>query len=188
MVRGPVVAHQAAAVDGEHHRQPLQGHIVDDRVVRALQERRVDRHDGAQALEGHPGGGGHGDLLGDPDVQVAVRVRLRVADQTAALAHGGRDHEGAWVLRGQFENVADHFVVAELHALDDQTVADIEAGNQAAGKYGCNSSMVSLPSSKARPETTACTGMAARDARSWLSRTPPEAIQSISGQRRRASR
>ena len=69
---GPVGADQAAAVDGEDHRQVLQGHVVDQLVVGALQEGRIDRDDRLQALAGEAGGEGDGMLLGDADIEVAV--------------------------------------------------------------------------------------------------------------------
>ncbi len=59
VVGGAVVADQAGAVDGEQHRQVLQRHVVDQLVVAALQEGRVDRHHRAQALAGQAGGEGH---------------------------------------------------------------------------------------------------------------------------------
>ena len=37
------------------------------------------------------------------------------------------------VALGQLDDVADHLVVAELRALDDLAVADVEAGDDAAG-------------------------------------------------------
>jgi len=77
-------------------------------------------------------------------------------DHGAAFG-AGRDvveHElvGALVAiaRGQLEDVAHDPVIAETHALDDLTVADVEAGNYAAGKNGESSSALMRPSSRAR--------------------------------------
>ena len=49
-VRRAVGADDARAVDREHHRQVLQRDVVDQLVVGALQERRVDGDDGLHAL------------------------------------------------------------------------------------------------------------------------------------------
>ena len=56
VVRRAVVADEARAVHREHHRKLLQAQVVDDLVVGALQERRVDRGDGARALQREAGG------------------------------------------------------------------------------------------------------------------------------------
>ena len=69
---GAVGADQAAAVDGQHHRQVLQGDVVDQLVVGALQEGRVDRHHRLDALAGQPGGESQGVLLGDADIVEAL--------------------------------------------------------------------------------------------------------------------
>ena len=50
VVRRAVVADEAGAVHREHDGQLLQADVVDDLVVRALQERRVDRGHRARAL------------------------------------------------------------------------------------------------------------------------------------------
>ena len=76
LVRGAVAADQAGAVEREHHRQVLQRDVVDQLVVAALQEGRVDRHHRLQALAGEAGGEGHRVLLGDGDVEVALRKAL----------------------------------------------------------------------------------------------------------------
>ena len=54
-----VGADQARAVHREAHRQFLDRHVVHDLVVGALQEGRVDRGEGLQALAGEAGGEGH---------------------------------------------------------------------------------------------------------------------------------
>ncbi len=90
-MRGAVGAHQARAVEREHHRQVLDRDVVDQLVVGALQEGRVDRDHRLQALAGQAGREGHGVLLGDAHVVVAVGKALLELDQARALAHRGRD-------------------------------------------------------------------------------------------------
>ena len=68
---------------------------MDQLVVAALQEGRVDRHDRPHALAGEPRGQRHGMLLGDGDVEVALREAALELHQAGALAHGGRDADDA---------------------------------------------------------------------------------------------
>ena len=91
VVRPAVVADEAGAVQEEADGQMLQGDIVDDRVVGALQERRVDGADGLHALGGQAGGEGDGVLLGDADIEEALRVELLELAQAGAVGHGGGD-------------------------------------------------------------------------------------------------
>jgi hypothetical protein len=53
--------------------RPLDGHVVHHLVVAALQEGRIDRHERLHAVGGEAGGEGHRVLLGDADVEGAVR-------------------------------------------------------------------------------------------------------------------
>src|SRR5688572_13687514 len=92
------------------------------------------------------------------------------------------------IARGERHDVADDLVVAKLHALHDDAVADVEAWNYAPRKNGRISSGLSLPSSNALPDTVAATPVAASAVRSPTSRTPPEAWNSISAQRLTQSR
>ena len=71
-MRGPVVTDQARTVHREHDVQPLQAHVVDDLVVGALQEGRVDRAHRLHPLEREAGREQHRVLLGDADVVVVV--------------------------------------------------------------------------------------------------------------------
>ena len=61
------------AVHAEHDRQTMQGDVVDDLVPGSVEERRVDGDDRTEAAHRHPGGAGDGVLLGDADVEEAVR-------------------------------------------------------------------------------------------------------------------
>ena len=72
-----VGADQPGAVDGEAHRQLLDGDVVHDLVVGALQEGRIDGGERLQAFGGQAGGEGHRMLLGDADIEAALRERLR---------------------------------------------------------------------------------------------------------------
>ena len=72
-----VIADQPGAVDREAHRQLLDRHVVHDLVVGALQEGRVDRGKRLHPLGRQPGGEGHRVLLGDADIEGALREVAR---------------------------------------------------------------------------------------------------------------
>ena len=57
----------------EQHRQVVLADVVDDLVEGPLEERRVDRDDRAPAAHGEAGREGDRVLLGDADVDEAVR-------------------------------------------------------------------------------------------------------------------
>ncbi len=108
-------ANQARAVQREGHVEVLQRHVVDQLVVAALQERRVDRQHGLDAFGGHAGGERHRMLLGDADVEVALRVFLVEADHARAFAHRRRDADQALIGRCHVaQPVAEDFGVGDL--------------------------------------------------------------------------
>ena len=72
VVGRPVVADQSGAVHREDHVQLLEADIVDDLVVAALEEGRVDRRHGLRALESQARREEHRVLLGDAHVVVAL--------------------------------------------------------------------------------------------------------------------
>src|SRR6185436_9279723 len=61
------------------------------------------------------------------------------------------------ITRGEVEDVPDHAVLAKANAFYDLAVADVEAGDDAFGKNGRNSSEVMRCSSSALPLTAAAT-------------------------------
>ena len=73
-------------------------HVVDDLVVAALQEGRVDGAERLHALGRHAGGEGHGVLFGDAHVEGAVGEGLRKAVKAGAGRHGGGDGDHGRVL------------------------------------------------------------------------------------------
>jgi hypothetical protein len=70
---GPVTPARSSAED---HGKTVHRHVVHDLVPRPVEERGVDRHDGAQARHRHAGRAGDGVLLGDADVEEAVGEAL----------------------------------------------------------------------------------------------------------------
>mmetsp|Transcript_85589 Transcript_85589/g.238151 ORF Transcript_85589/g.238151 Transcript_85589/m.238151 type:complete len:669 (-) Transcript_85589:2867-4873(-) len=93
-MRRAVGADEAGAVEREQHRQVLDGHVVHELVVGALQEGRVDRDDRLDALAGQARGEGDRMLLGDADIVITLREALVELDHARTLAHRRRDaHE-----------------------------------------------------------------------------------------------
>ena len=91
VVGGAVVADEAGAVHREHHVQPLQADVVHDLVVGALQEGRVDRRHRLAPLQGEARREQDRLLLGDADVEVAIRHRLLQDVQARPGVHRGGD-------------------------------------------------------------------------------------------------
>ena len=100
LVGRAVAADEAGAVQREHHRQVLQRDVVDQLIVGALQEGRIDRDHRLEALAGEAGGEGDRMLLGDRDVEIAVGKALGEFDQTRALAHRRRDADDQRIALG----------------------------------------------------------------------------------------
>src|SRR3546814_1602518 len=84
-MRRTVGANQTAAIDREHHREVLDRDVMNQLVVTALQEGRIDRADRLEAFARKAGGERHGMLFGDADIKVAIRKTLREFDQPRAL-------------------------------------------------------------------------------------------------------
>ena len=100
LVGGAVGADEPRAVDGEGDGQVLQGHVMDELVVAALQEAAVDGNNRAQPFAGHASGQRNGMLLGNAHVVVAVGVALGKFHQATAFAHGRGDAHNAGVVGG----------------------------------------------------------------------------------------
>ena len=71
MVGRAIIAGEAAAIHAESHRQVLQRDVMDDHVVGALHEGRVNREERAEAFGGEAAGEKRGVFLGDADIVVA---------------------------------------------------------------------------------------------------------------------
>ena len=78
---GAVGSDQSRPVHGKAHRKRLDRHVVHDLVIGALQKGRIDGAEGPEALAGEPGGKGHPVLLGDADIEGALREIFRRRDQ-----------------------------------------------------------------------------------------------------------
>lgn len=100
VVGRPVVSDKAAAVQHHSDGQVLDGHVVDDLVVSALHERRVDADKGLEALAGHSGSHRHGVLLGNSHVKGSLGKPAPENVHSGPAGHGGGNSDDAAVLDG----------------------------------------------------------------------------------------
>ena len=112
-----VGADNAAAIDGEHHRQVLDRHVMDQLIVGALQEGGIDRHHRLVAADRQPGGEGDRVLLGDRHVEILLRVVAGELHHAGAFAHCRRDCHQRAVFGGGFtQPVAEDFRIGRQAA------------------------------------------------------------------------
>ena len=103
-----VGADQAGSVNREPHRQILNRDVMHDLIVSTLQERRVDGAEGPKTLRGEAGREGHRVLLGDADIECALRKLACEQIDTGSGWHGGRDgHDPVIVASGANEALAE---------------------------------------------------------------------------------
>ena len=95
---GPSRADDAGAIDGEANGKLLDGDVVHDLVVGALQEGRIDRRERLHALGGETGGKRHRMLLGDADVEGPFGKFAGEEVDTGAVGHGGGNADDPIVL------------------------------------------------------------------------------------------
>ena len=93
-----VGADQAGAIHGEAYRQTLNGDVVHHLIVGALQERRIDGGEGLIAFGRKAGGKGDPVLLGDADVESALRKFLLEQVDAGARRHRRGDGDDLVVL------------------------------------------------------------------------------------------
>ena len=93
MVRGSVGAGDARAVDHERHREAVQRDVARDLVEGALQEGRIDADDRAQPSHRESGGERHRVLLGDADIEEAIREALGELEEAGRRRHRGGDRD-----------------------------------------------------------------------------------------------
>ncbi|MNV13154.1 hypothetical protein D3C71_1037850 [compost metagenome] len=102
---------------------------MDQLVVGALEEGRVDRHHRLDAVAGHAGGQGHRVLLGDGHVEVALGVFLAETHQARAFAHRRGDaQQPGFGGGGIAQPVAEDIGIGGLlgAALGDQALVRVE--------------------------------------------------------------
>ena len=101
LMRFSVCRNKTRAVNGEHDVLLQQVHIVQDLIVRALQEGGVNAHHRQHALTGQTRRKGHGVLLCHAHVKEPLRRTVRKELQPGAIFHGRSNGTDAAVL-GRF--------------------------------------------------------------------------------------
>jgi DNA-directed RNA polymerase subunit N (RpoN/RPB10) len=178
-----------AAVNANHDalRAEAPGEFVDQR--RTLQRRRIDRDLLGATAEYILGIRNTSDAAGDAkrDVEEARDSAHPVSIYAAPCWTCGNviEHEFVSTIvaiaAGEFEDIAGDAMVTKSQALDDLAIANVEAGNYAAGKNGVSSRCGMRSSISALPLIAAATPADASACRSLASRTPPDACQASVG-------
>ena len=96
-----VLSHQAGPVHRQHHVEAVDGHVMEEHVVAALQKGGVHRKDGHRPLLGHAGGHGDGAALGDAHIEEPPGVGLSEAVQSGPPHHGRGESADAGIIPGQ---------------------------------------------------------------------------------------
>ena len=100
-MRFSVCRNKTRAVNGKHDILLQQVHVVQDLIVRALQERRIDPDHRQHPLAGQTGRKGYGVLLCHAHVKEPLRRTVRKELQPGAIFHGRGNGADAAVL-GRF--------------------------------------------------------------------------------------
>ncbi len=107
-----VLAHDAAPVHGQDHRQVLQADVVEHLVVGPLHKGGVDGAHRLHALQGQPRGEGYRVLFTNAHIEKPFREALAEIHQAGAIGHGRGDGHDLGVFLGQaHQGVAKDFGV-----------------------------------------------------------------------------
>jgi hypothetical protein len=101
-VRATVRADKPRAVNRKTHGKVLDRDIMNNLIIGALQEGRINRAKGAHPLCRQPRREGHGMLLGNADVERAVGVGFGKFVDAGAARHRRRDRDNARIGFGDF--------------------------------------------------------------------------------------
>ena len=99
-MRCAIGADEARAIHRKTHRQALNRYVMDDLVISALQEGRINGREGPHALARESGGKGHRVLLGNSYVEAPLREFLGEFVEAGARWHRPRDRNNPIVARG----------------------------------------------------------------------------------------
>ena len=114
----PVAAYQAGSVNGKHHMQILKAYIMNDLVIRPLEERRIHREDRNAAAHGKACRKGHRMLLRDAHVKKAVWEAVPEPFQACPVRHGSRDRDHVRdTVRKLAHHRAEHVLIAGVAVL-----------------------------------------------------------------------
>ena len=108
---------QSGPVDRKAHRQILDGHVVDNLVIGALEECRIDGAEGAHALRGKAGSKGHPMLFGDPDIKGLFGMGLGKSVDASAGRHGGGNRADTRIAVGELgERFSENILIGRRSA------------------------------------------------------------------------
>ena len=110
VVRIAVIADDAGAVNAEHQMQPLQRRVVNEHVIRTLQETRVNRRDRLEPLLCHTAGHRDRVPLCNADIIEPVRVVRGKGCQARTGQHGRRDGDDRRVFIRQLRECFTKYV------------------------------------------------------------------------------
>ena len=96
----PVCADEPGPVDRKPDWQFLEGHVVYDLVVAALQERRIDRRERLIALGRETCRERHGVLFGNADIECPIGKARPERVEPGSAGHGGRHRDDFGVVLG----------------------------------------------------------------------------------------
>ena len=97
-----VGAHKAGAINGKTDRQTLQGDIMDDLVIGALQKGRIDRAERFHSRRCQSGGKGHAMLFGNTHIEHPLGMSLCKHIETGSRCHRRGDGDDSAVPAGFF--------------------------------------------------------------------------------------
>ena len=109
-MRIAVIADDACAVNAEHQMQSLQCRVVNEHVIRTLQETRVNRRDWLEPLLGHAAGHRDRVPLCNADIIEPVRVVRGKGCQARTGQHGRRDGDDRRVFIRQLRECFTKYV------------------------------------------------------------------------------
>ena len=92
----PVLTDKAGPVDGKANGKILQGHVMHDLVIAALEETGIYRTKGPHAAGGKACGKGHAMLLGNADIKDPGRQTALHDIKARPARHGGSDRDNAF--------------------------------------------------------------------------------------------
>ena len=99
-----IFSDNAAAVDGEHHRQGFDTDIMKYLVISPLEKRGINGDDRFEPFGGHAGRKRNPMLFGNADIEKPVGIGFGKVDQSGAFGHGSGNRHDFFVGFSQLEH------------------------------------------------------------------------------------
>ena len=110
-----IVAAQPGAIHAKRDVEVLQRDVMNDHVVSALHEGRVDRQKRLQSLRRQTAGEERGVFLRDPDIEVRVGMLRLEKTEAGSAGHRGGDRDDLLVRVGKFrQRLADNLGIGRV--------------------------------------------------------------------------